>query len=126
MGPNATDYTNCYADNVYVIPACYDEERAWNIAFAYNLYTDPVPGYEDNAAWKTDYYNKFCDTESVDLSVARMMENGMVTYHSMITGLDLGADLIWGISRDSISAQQAEAIRNTWASYLDTANGAGK
>ena len=46
-GPNATDYRNCYTDNVYAIPACYDADKAWKIAFALNVYTDPVPGYED-------------------------------------------------------------------------------
>ena len=51
-----------------------------------------------------------------------MKENGRVTYHTMIPGLDLGPDVIWGISKDNTPAQQAEAIRNTWASYLEEAN----
>ena len=122
-GPKATDYATCYYDNVFVIPACYDADKAWKIAFAYNLYTDPVPGYEDYAAWKSNYYNSFRDTESVDYTMARMMTNGIITYHTMISGLDLGPDLIWGISADSTPAQQAEEIRNTWQSYIDTSNG---
>lgn len=122
-GPKATDYTNCYTDNVYVIPACYDADKAWKLAFAYNLFTDPIPGYEDYAAWKSNFYSSFRDTESVDLTIARMMENGMITYNGMISGLDLGSEFLWGISKDSTPAQQAEAIRNTWASYIDEANG---
>lgn len=122
-GPKADDYTNCYGDNVYVIPACYDADKAWKLAFAYNLYTDPVPGYEDYQAWKTDLYKSYRDTESVDLSVSRMMENGMITYHTMIPNLNLGSDLIWGINKDKTPAQKAEEIRNTWASYIDQANG---
>ena len=51
-----------------------------------------------------------------------MMENGKITYHNMIAGLDMGPDLLWGISKDSTPAQRAEAIRNTWASYLSEAN----
>ena len=31
--------------------------------------------------------------------------------------------LYWGISKDNTPAQQAEAIRNTWKAYIDTANG---
>ncbi len=122
MGPKSDDYANCYNDNVYVIPACYDAEKAWNLAFAYDLFTDPVPGYEDYAAWKSDYYNNFRDTESVDLTLARMMDNGMIDYTTMIPNLDLGEDLMWGISKESTPAQQAEKIRNTWASYLTEAN----
>ncbi len=121
-GPKAADYTNIYQDNVYAIPACYDAEKAWKIAFAYDLYTELIPGYEDYDTWKADAYNNFRDTESVDLTMARLMDNGRVTYHTMISGLDLGPDLIWGISADSTPAQQAEAIRNTWASYIEEAN----
>lgn len=122
MGPKADDYANCYNDNVYVIPACFDADKAWKLAFAYNLYTEPIPGYEDYEAWKSSYYNNFRDTESVDLTLARMMENGMIDYNLMIPNLDLGEDLMWGISKESTPAQQAEKIRNTWAAYLDEAN----
>lgn len=121
-GPKASDYTNCYNDNPYCIPACYDAEKAWKIAFAYDLYTEPVPGFEDYNERLAGFYDSFRDTESVDLTITRMMENGMVTYHNMIPGLSLGSDVIWGISKDSTPAQQAEAIRNTWASYLEEAN----
>ena len=121
-GPAADDYTNIRSDNVYVIPACYDAEKAWKIAFAYDLYTDPVPGYEDYNDALSGYYDSFRDTESVDLTITRLMENGRVTYNNMIPNLDLGADLLWGISKDNTPAQAAEAIRNTWASNLEEAN----
>lgn len=121
-GPKAADYTNIYADNVYAIPACYDADKAWKIAFAYNLYTEPIPGFEDFATWKSGYYQNFRDTEAVDLTIARLVENGRVTYHTLISGLDLGPDLFWAINKDNTPAQQAEAIRNTWASYLEEAN----
>ena len=98
-GPAADDYTNIHSDNVYVIPACYDAEKAWKIAFAYDLYTDPVPGYEDYNDALSGYYDSFRDTESVDLTITRLMENGRVTYNNMIPNLDLGADLLWGISK---------------------------
>lgn len=121
-GPKASDYTNCYNDNIYAIPACYDADKAWKIAFAYNLLTDPVPGYEDYEGWKSGFYTSFRDTESVDLSITRMMENGMVTYQNMVAGVSMGDDLFWAINEDNTPAQQAEAIRNTWQAYLDEAN----
>lgn len=122
MGPKASDYTNLYMDNVYAIPACYDADKAWNLAFAYNLYTEPIPGYEDDDSWKAGYYQNFRDTEAVDLTLARLVENGMVTYHTFVPGLDLGPDLYWQISKDNTPAQQGETIRNTWAAYLEEAN----
>ena len=123
MGPKATDYTNKYTDNVFAIPACYDADKAWKIAFAFNLWTEPTPGYEDEPVWKQNYYNNFKDTEAVDLTLQRMTENGGVTYHSFVAGIDLGPDIFWSISKDNTPAQQAETIKPTWASYLDTANG---
>lgn len=41
MGSNATDYCNVYKDNPYAIPGCYDADKAWKIAFAFNLYEGP-------------------------------------------------------------------------------------
>jgi ABC-type glycerol-3-phosphate transport system substrate-binding protein len=128
MGPQATDYTNCYNDNPFVIPACYDADKAWKIAFAYNLYTEPIPGFEDAETWKASYYSDFCDTEAVDLTLERMMNNGMITYHTMIPSLSLGSDILWNLGNAdetgevATPAQKAEALRNTWQSYLDEAN----
>lgn len=123
MGPKASDYTNIYTDNVFAIPACYDAEKAWKIAFVYDLYTEPTPGYEDESAMTNSYYSNFRDMESVDYTIARMVKNGRVTYHTLIGNLNLGPDVIWGINADSTPAQQAEKIRNTWAAYLALANG---
>lgn len=122
MGPQMDDYTNCYTDNVYAIPSCYDAEKAWKIAFAYNLYTEPIPGYEDYDGTLSGYYQKFRDLESVDLTIKRLNSSGMVTYHTFIPNLSMGSDLYWQISKDNTPAQQAEAIRNTWASYIEEAN----
>ncbi len=122
MGPKMDDYVNIYADNVFAIPACYDADRAWKIAFVYDLYTEPVPGFEDFEAWKSEYYKSFRDTESVDLTIKRLKENGRATYHTMVTGIDLGPDLFWALNKDNTPAQQAEAIREQWAARIDEAN----
>lgn len=122
-GPQASDYTNCYTDNPYAIPACYDADKAWKIAFALNVWTDRVPGYEDYNDRLSGYYATFRDEESVDLTIARMCENGMVTYHDMIPGLSIGEQYLWGINLDNPPAQAAETIANEWASYLAEANG---
>lgn len=121
-GPKASDYTNIYLDNVYAIPACYDADKAWKIAFAYDLYTEPVPGFEDYSAYKSNYYSSMRDTESVDLTVARLLKNGRTTFHTLVPGIDLGPQLFWAINKDNTPAAQAEASRDTWQAYLDEAN----
>lgn len=123
MGPEMDHYVNYSQDNVYVIPSCYDEQKAWNIAFAYDLYTAPVPGYEDYEAWKSDYYQAFRDTESVDDTLAIMVDSGVPMFEKAVNGIDMGSDLYWGISDDNTPAQAAEAIKNTWQSYIDKTNG---
>lgn len=122
MGPNASDYTNCYTDNVISIPACYDADKAEKIAFAFNVITDPTPGYEDYPAWRAGYYAKFRDTESVDLTLNRMVSNGMVTYDGLIPNLRRGNDLTYNLGGTSVS-EAVEAIAETWKAYIAEANG---
>lgn len=125
MGPRVDGYRNYSSDNIYVIPSCYDDEKARNLAIAYNLYTSPVPGYEDYESWQFDYdyYSSFRDTEAVEETLPLMVESGMPQYQMAVTGIDMGPDLYWTINKDNTPAQAAEAIRNTWQSYLDERNG---
>lgn len=129
QGPSADDYIGFYEDNVYVIPACYDEDKAWKIAFAYNLYTQPVPGFEDADTWKASYYGNFRDTESVDYTLARLVEGGTLLHHTMVTGIDLGNDILYNIGTANNSegvvytpAQKAEELREAWNAYINDAN----
>ncbi len=121
-GPNAKDYTNWLTPNPFAIPSCYDADRAWKIAFAYNVYSDPVPGFEDYNGRLSGFRNNFRDNESVDLTIVRMSSNGSSTYHGWVPGVDMGPQLIWGLSKDNTPAQAAEAIRDEWQSYIDEAN----
>ena len=134
-GPNADDYYSYSTDNLYVIPACYSQEKAWKIAFVYDLVTNDVPGYEGYPSWKYGYYNNFKDSEAVDLTLPRLMANAGPLFENSINGLTgndglHGALLWWNIvavaSEDGgqqTPAARAEAIRNTVQSYLDAANG---
>lgn len=121
-GPKATDYANVCSDNPYAIPSCYDADKAWKIAFAYDLYTEPVPGFEDYETWKSGFYQNFKDTEAVELTVSRLMKNGRPAYDALVPGIKLGDDFIFAINEGNTPAQQAESIRPTWAAYLNEAN----
>lgn len=129
MGPQADKYISTFDDNAYAIPSCYDADKAWKIAFAYNLYTEPIPGFEDAATWKASYYGKFRDTESVDNTLVKLVEGGIVTYHALVSGIDLGPQILWGLGFADAEgvvetpAQAGERLRNSWAEYIDAANG---
>lgn len=116
------------SDNVYVIPACYDHDTAWKIAFAFDLFTETTPGYEDAEDWKTDYYKKYRDDRAVDdtISMMRSNESQFVWYADMIPGYDLGSQYLWsvyGINPSATPIEKAEEMLATWQAYLDDANG---
>ncbi len=125
-GPKADTYLFAPQDNVYVIPANYDADRAWKIAFAYNLFTNPTPGYGETDDWKSDAYAKYRDERAVDETLEMMRDTAhqFVWYSDLVTGYDLGNDYIWGVyAGNETPAQRAETMRGTWQSYIDTANG---
>ena len=126
-GPKSESYKWAPQDNVYVIPANYDAERAWKIAFAFNLYTDNTPGYTEPEDWKTGYYNKYRDDRAVDETVAMMRTNEtqFVWYTDLIPGYDLGSQYLWsvyGLTPSATPAEKAEEMRATWQAYIDEAN----
>lgn len=125
-GPKAETYMFSPTDNVYVIPASYDAERAWKIAFAFDLFTDSTPGYGETEDWKNGYYAKYRDERAVDDTLAMMRENAhqFVWYTDIIAGYDLGPDFVWDVyGRSATPAEKVEAMHNTWQGYLDAANG---
>ena len=122
------EYVSYYNDNVYCIPACYDEEKAWKIAFAYDLYTQPIPGFEDYSAYAAGQYGNFCDTEAVEETLPILVSRGEPQHHTFVSGIDLGADILWGLGGTdaegnvATAAEKAESLRNTWQAYIDEAN----
>lgn len=121
-GPQADDYVNPVADDPFIIPACYDADKAWKIAFAFNIWTEPVPEFEDYAAWKVDGYNTFDDTRSVDETVAILMSHPKPTYNALVSSIDLAEDIFYKISKENTPAQIAESLKSSWQTKLDEVN----
>lgn len=122
-GPQATDYTNCWDNNPAAIPACYDADRAWKIAFAYNLYTDDVPGYEGYLDLG-QYRNYNFDSRAVDETCTMMTSKGMVTYHGLIPNLDMGEPFSWkfGKTANTVVSEVLDGVRDSYKAYIDEAN----
>ena len=123
-GPKADDYVSLWDDNIYAIPACYDAERAWKIAFAWNKYTDPVPGYKD--------YNQFIETAKISNYDKRaiketlpMMEDqklGKYTFDYLIPEIEIGPDLYWMIGPNAAIDEIVEPTIIKWNEVLDEIN----
>ncbi len=122
-GPKMDDYINVWTNNPIAIPACYDADKAWKLAFAWNLYTNaPSAEYLDYNGYLSTARNGVFDERAVDETVTMMTEKGTIAYHGMIPNLSLGSDFVWNIGPGSVVSEQVEAIRDTWKAYVDEAN----
>lgn len=121
-GPKAEQYYNIWSDNVSVIPACYDADRAWKIAFGYNLFAQPTPGYDGEEDWKTGYYENYRDTRAVDETIALLKQNGVIWYDGLVPGLISGDILYEVYAGVATPAEKVEGIANQWQAYIDEAN----
>lgn len=119
-GPSGQS-TTIFADNVVVMPVCMDAETANKIAFAYNLYTNPTPGYEDDDDWKTRVYDNFRDERAVDETLTMMYEEGrgVVWYLPMVYGADYG-DIIYNVyGLHNTPAEKIEEVANSWQMLIE-------
>jgi len=121
-GPQAASYTNCWTNNALVIPACYDDEKAWKIAFAWDVFTADIPGYEGYADI-TGYSDGNFDARAISETIPSMMKNGMITYHSMVPGLDMGKGFLWEFNPDGVDVSEIlDGVRDTYKEKINEAN----
>ncbi len=123
-GPQCDTYLNVWDNNPHAIPACYDADRAWKIAFAWNLFTDQPAGYEDYNGYLSTARQGVFDERSVDETITMMSsaEHGTIAFHGVIPNLKSGEELTWNIGPNADVAACTEAIAATWQAYVDEAN----
>jgi len=113
-----------FMENVYAMPVTLDKEKAEDIAFAYNLYTETTPGYEDED-WKTYYYPLFRDARAVEETLPLFYEpgHGTISLLSMIPGLDYGA-ITYPLDAGARTPKECiEYVQTLWQSHIDAVNG---
>ena len=124
-GPKADKTVNIWNDNLCAIPACYSADRAWKIAFAWNLFTNPVPGYEDyNEYVENAKVAGIVDKRAIEETIPMMCEadHGVVLYGSVVQGVNLGADFVWGVGPHSDIAFLVENVRDKWKADIEEMN----
>lgn len=122
IGPKANgQFINGTEDNVVIIPKCYNEEEAKSIAIAYNIWTAPVPGYEDYNSRLEGYENGVDDTRMLNETLVRMMSEGILVKSPGVPGIDVGTDTGW-YPADQTAAQMVESCATKWKSNVDDAN----
>jgi len=125
--PNKGDtYITVVSDNITMIPSCYDAETVAKLAFLYDLWSNPTPGYDDEDSWIGNKYN-YTDERAVDETYAMLREPehcriNNVTYLGTQNDI-LGQDFLWSLGGDATVAELVEQNMNRWQSACDTFNG---
>lgn len=111
-------------DNIVVMPSCYDDATAEKIAFAYDLYTEPIEGYSQDEAYCEKYYNKFRDDRAVDETLMMMKEDKhkQVSYSPMITNMDLGEYCYSVYALAETPAKKIEQLSGKWEKKVEKVN----
>ncbi len=121
-----TSYHSYVNNNIYVIPSCYDAETASKIAFAFNVYSMPTPGYDDPDDWIERYYAHFGEERAVEETIAFFANTDRVFYPLDTLVSDdykLENDLLWKYPfTTETPKERVEAIRESWEEILAEAN----
>lgn len=123
QGPRMDHNVNVWSNNPVVIPANYSADKAWKIAFAWNLYTELAPGQNWSDGWISGYeQGASSDAQAIDTAL-KMSKQGFTTYHDSIAGLDLGNDFMWKFGPNADITAIIDGCKNKWQHYIDKANG---
>lgn len=111
-------------DNIVVMPSCFDDATAEKIAFAYDLYTQPIEGFSEDEAYCEQYYDKFRDDRAVDETLMMMKEEKrkQTSYLPMITNMELG-DYCYGVYALAVSpSKKIEELSSKWEKQVEKVN----
>lgn len=118
-GTNVEELTGYSSMGNFVIPSCYDKDRAWKIAFAYNLYTEPVPCFcEDD--WMEFYYPLFRDERAVTETLQLMRIHQEPLLYVLIPGINTDNEYYLNVDSET-AVERYESRKEEYQSYIDAA-----
>ena len=123
----AEDYHSYFCDNIAVIPSCYDEETAGNIAYAYNLYTEMLEGDEGGEGWLDQYYSWFMDERAVDETIQYFATGNCASQlkKPLVEGMEdiLGPMLLWQYPFENTTPEaEIKKISEDWNAIIEEVN----
>jgi hypothetical protein len=125
-GPDKADKqcVNRWSNNPALIPGCYDAEKAWNIAFAYDVWFEVPPEIEEENSIVSRARSGIFDQRALDETLPMMSDpaHGCISFAGMIPDLQTGPDLIWGINGDAKVSEAVDAVVESWQAKIDAAN----
>ena len=106
IGPKGQTYVTIVSDNITVIPNVYDQETINRIAFIYDLWTNPSPGYDNEYERIADLYN-YTDERAVNETYSMLRENEhCVVDKGILLGSvnDIeGEDFLWNLEGSEVN-----------------------
>ncbi len=123
----AEGYHSYLCDNVVVIPSCYDEETAGNIAYAYNLYTEMLESDEGGEGWEEKYYSWFMDDRAVEETIQYFTTGSASQWKKtlLVEGKEdiLGPMLLWQYPFENTTPEaEIKKISEEWDAILAEVN----
>ncbi|MBP3664770.1 MAG: extracellular solute-binding protein [Tyzzerella sp.] len=111
-------------DNIFVIPSCFDAEKAEKIGQVFDLYTEPTPGFEEEDAWKENYYNQFKDSRALEETLVMMHDpnNQSISYQPMISDIDYGDYCYSVYARAVTPKKKIEELSSKWDAKIADMN----
>ena len=124
------EYFTYVYGNIWVIPSCYDAETAADIAFAYDLYTNETPGYNDEPAlYQEPYYSHFEDERACDETLPYYNDKRRDTVNFLprylVDGLDITDLTQYYPFTEKTPEECVEEIWDSWQKLIDESNGNG-
>ena len=122
-GPMADSYTSAADNNVFGIPAVYDEETSLKLQQIYTLYRkNPVMDVDEDA-WADPFY-ALTDDRAIEETYAYLRENGTIMNFNYVGDRNstIGPDLTWGIRGGAVS-ELVEAARPVFEAKCAIFNG---
>ena len=124
-GPKAEagDYTYCVDNNVFGVPAIYDEETSLKLQKLYTLYRQNPVIDADPDSWADRFY-ALTDDRAIEETYAYLREHGTIMNFNYIGDRysTIGPDLTWGI-RGGAAAELVEAARPVFENKCAIFNG---
>lgn len=100
IGPKGSTYVHVVSDNITLMPDVYDDETAKNLAFIYDMWTTPTPGYDDENAWVGNKLN-YTDDRAVYETYAMLREADHSAFNATLslgTNNDvIGNGFLWNL-----------------------------
>jgi hypothetical protein len=111
-------------NNPVCIPANYDADTAWKIAFAFDIWTEDPAGYEGYNGYISNCRSGIYDERACDETIPLMASvgHGFVNFAGMVPELDVNNGFIWSVNGDNAISSLIDEKREYFQTTIDKAN----